>query len=435
MAVVWLTPGPDSNWTHYRALIDEHGWRAGEPFHHSESDLEECPFVTPDGKARVVIYHPKGGVTYGGERAIAVHGADAERIADAIGKRLAIQERRVEPVFHRHRPIHSAACAGERGVWYLASEHATIMWQDGDVDDAIPRIVAEDIPSPVALAGGADALYVTSCDDPVASRLARVVPATGAVTWLCDGIDRPTQLAVIGQTVYIACTDGLLAVDAAGNRELVSVDAPPPYLVASALGALYWIDVTKRHLVRLAEGRAEILATAEDLIALDVDHDRAYVLQGAGCVLECRSGRAARTIVPITDAWRPEVGGVLRLGPMIVTAVAWDDSYFMRSRCQAWPIQFPLVDEAPPELVAQIATDAAAAAVLADWLAERGVTATADQLSATVGRDPDWGGDGDARGGDLAAEIATSLVTFDREVGYRVVGARVRDVLRAREWY
>ena len=434
MAVVWLEPGPASNWTHYRALIDDHGWREGEPFHDTESDLEECPFVTPDGKARVVIYHPKGGVTYGGERAIAVLGEDAERVADTIAKRMPINDRRVEPVFHRYRPIHTAACAGDGGVWYIASEHAVIMWQDG-IADAIPRIVAEDIPSPVSLAGGADALYVTSCDDPVASRLARVAPATGAVTWLCDGIDRPTQLAVIGQTVYVACRDGLLAIDAAGNRELVTLDAPPPYLIASALGALYWIDVTKRNLMMFAGGRPEVLATGEELIALDVDHDRAYVLQAAGCVLECRAGRPARTIVPVSGAWRPEVAGVLRLGPMIFSVIAWDDSYSVRSRCEAWPIQFPLVDEAPPELIAQLATDEAAAAVLADWLAERGVVATAEQLLATVGRTPSWGGDGDARNGALAGEIATSLVTFDRERGYRVVGARVREVLHAREWY
>ncbi|HEY5935308.1 MAG TPA: hypothetical protein VIU61_11750, partial [Kofleriaceae bacterium] len=400
MAVVWLEPGPESNWTHYRALIDEHGWRDGEPFHDSESDLDECPFVTPDG-TRVIIYHPKGGVTYGGERAIAVVGDDAERVADLIAKRLPIAERRVEPVFHRHKAIHTAACAGDGGVWYLASEHGVVMWQDA-IDNAIPRIVAEGIPSSVALAGGADGLYITSCDDPLASRLARVDPRTGAVTWLCDGIERPTQLAVIGTTVYVACASGLLAVDSAGNRELVAHDAPRPYLLASALGALYWIDAGQDHLVRFANGRTEILATGGETIALDVDHERVYVLETTGRVRECRSGRATKTLVPITDEWRPEIGGILRLGPMIVTGEQWDDSYSIRSRCDLAAIGFPLVDEAPPELVAQLATDASAAEVLADWLAERGVVATADQLLATVGKPLTWGSCTDERGGELA---------------------------------
>ena len=434
MAVVWLTPGPACGWTEYEAMAAEGGWREDEPFHDSENGLYEAPYVASDGTTRIVIYHPKGGVTYGGERAIAVHGDDAERIASTIAKRLEIVERRDEPVFHRHRAIHTAACAGDGGVWYLASEHAVIMWQDA-FENAIPRIVAEGIHSPVALTRGTDALYVTSCDDPRASRRARVDPATGAVTWLRGDLDRPTQLAAIGQTVYAACSDGLVAVDAAGNRELRDLDAPPPYLMGTALGALYWIDITRRHLVRLAGDRVEILATGEDLIALDVDHDRVYVLDALGNVMECRSGRAARTILPTTRTWRPELGGVLRLGPMIVTGEQWDDSYFIRSRCDLSAIAFPLVDEAPPELVAQLATDESAACVLADWLAERGVVATADQLLTTVGRPLEWGGSTDSRGGELAAEIGTSLVTFDREVGYRVAGARVKDVLRATEWY
>jgi hypothetical protein len=434
MPVVWLEPGPASNWNDYRALIDAHGWRETERFHASEGELEERPYVTRDGHTRIVIYHPKGGVTYGGERAIAVHGERPDPVASRIAKRLRAVERRHEPVFHRHKPSHTAACAGEGGVWYLASERATVMWQDAD-EKAIPRIVAEGIHSPVALTGGADALYVTSCDDPLASRLARVDPATGTVTWLGKDLDRPTQLAAIGQTVYVACTDGLVAIDAVGNRELRELDAPVPYLMGTALGALYWIDITKRHVVRFAGGRVEILATGEELIALDVDHDRVYVLDASGNVLECRSGHAARTILPTTDSWRPEVGGVLRLGPMIVTGRQWDESYAVRSRCDLSAIPFPLVDEAPPELVAQLAVDEAAAVVLADWLAERGVIATADQLLATVGKSCDWGGETDARGGELGGEIGTSLVTFDREVGYRVAGARVCDVLRAREWY
>jgi len=43
------------------------------------------------------------------------------------------------------------------------------------------------------------------------------------------------------------------------------------------------------------------------------------------------------------------LGGVMRLGPMIVFGEQWDDSYYMRSRCELSAIPFPLVDEAPPE--------------------------------------------------------------------------------------
>lgn len=426
MAVVWLTPGPEANWTDYTSIVD--GWRPGEPFHRSESSRSESPYVSADGRTRLVIYHPTG-VSYGGERAIAVIGAEAERVADRIAGRLAIHARRSEPVFHRHRPQHTAGCAGEDGVWVVDSVDARVLWH---ALDGTRRVIAAGVYAPVAIAGDARGLYVTSCDEPRASRLARIDPATGTVTWLCDGLDRPQQLAVLGGIAHVACPSGLVSVDAAGAVERHAPDVAPPHLLAAGDGALVWIDEPGRHVVHYAGGHAEVIATGESLIALDVDHDRAYALERDGRVLECRRGRPARTLGSFQESWQPWYAGILRLGPFAVTAVEWESSWHTRTKYELLTIGVPLVDEAPGELRAQLAAgDEAAWDVLADWLGERGVVTT----PAALRHGPAGSHDGpDGRGGSIAGGIARELVSCDREVGYRVSGREV-EVIRASDWY
>ena len=430
MTAIWLTPGPAVSWTEYEQLIRDQGWQPGEPFPVSDSEHSETPYVTPDG-TRVVVYHPTGGVTWGGQRAIAIYEGDAARTADAIEARIAVTARTRQPVFHRFQPNHTAACAGPGGVWYVDSKRGHLRWHaDGS---ATASTIATGLHSPIAIARGRDVLFVMTCDDPRHARLARVDPATGYVTWIHLDLDRPTQLAVVGDIVHVACAGGLVRVDRTGALDRPAIDAPPPWLLGTSGTGLMWIDPSRRHVVAYDGDRAEVIAGSEHLISLDVDGDRAYALDDSGTVLECRRGRPPKRFT-FADDWTPRLAGVLRLGPLLIAARERDDSYATRIRCEIMPIGFPELAHAPAGLLEELATEPDRWVVASDWLAERGVVATPAQIgrmaTSEIGQT-----DTDEGPGYNPGPTATSLVTVDRETGYHVVGADLVTVLRADEWY
>jgi hypothetical protein len=432
MPVVWLHLANSVTGQDLERLVTDNGWRTGAAFQRSESRIDERPLLTADGRTRIVIYSAHGAISNGDKR-IAVDGEDCERVADEIARRLWIVDRRNEPVFRRFEPLHTAACASDDGVYCVHSEAGRLLWHSADAADH--RVVADGISSPVAIARGPGVLYVTSCDDPLASRLARVDPGTGTVTWLCDSLVRPTQIAVLEGVVYAACEDGLAAIDLAGRVERPRLQVPRPLLLGAGSGALIWVDVSQRHLVRFSAARTEVIALAETAVGLDVDGDRAYVLCDDGQIVEWRAGREPRQIGSMFErsVWRREYRGLVRLGPLFATTTEWDSEWETRVQCELALVGFPLLDEAPAELRNALATDEGAALVLADWLVERGVTATADQLRRAqiegLGATPR------DHSGELPALIATSLVTYDRERGYHLSGADVSDRIVADEYY
>lgn len=435
MHAIWLTPGPAVRESSYAQLAREAGWRQGPAFPWSENEQSETLYLAPDG-TRIVIYHPSGGMLGSGSQAIGICGPSAAEIAHSLEGVIAVTDRRTEPVFHRFDARHTAACAGDGGVWFVDSVRGELLWR-ATYEDA-PKVIAAGLHSAFALAGGEDGLFVVTCDeDPAACRLARVEPATGAVTWLPVSIDRAAQLAMVGGVVHVACAAGLVRIDAAGAAEVVPLDAPLPRLLGAWGHTLTWIDASGSHVVAFDGARAEVLASADKLIALDVDGERAYAMTSSGRVLECRRGRPPREYA--FEQWRAEeYAGILRLGPALVTTTVWDSSWFTRTQCESLPIGFPCLDEAPAELRAQLDADAdagsAAWEVLSDWLAERGVRATPEQLRAGVDLDARDSGYYDYPGGYVGS-LAIPLVTFDREVGYRVQGTRVAEVLHPQDYY
>jgi len=125
------------------------------------------------------------------------------------------------------------------------------------------------------------------------------------------------------------------------------------------------------------------------------------------------------------------------LGPLLISADEGEARpCWSKLRCQVLAIGFPEMDAAPPALRAALVGDADSRSVMSDWLAQRGVRATADQIArvlaapsrqtATPAFESDW---------ERPGELATSLVTADRQVGYHVVAHQVVEVLYADAWY
>jgi hypothetical protein len=132
--------------------------------------------------------------------------------------------------------------------------------------------------------------------------------------------------------------------------------------------------------------------------------------------------------------WRTSFAGLVRIGPVLVTSVEWEGSWWPRTCCRVLPVGFPGVEDAPAELRALLGSDDAAWDVLADWLGERGIGATPEQLRRGVDTAEGWF-DARERAGMVAGPLATPLVTFDRELGYRVMLDRVDAVLEASGCY
>jgi hypothetical protein len=406
---VWLTPGPKLQWQSYVDLARELGWRNGEPFHPSESRTMETAFVAPDG-TRIAIYHPSGEMTFGGDRRIAAYGPHAERAADAIAKRIPTSERSVVDAFHRFQVANTAVCATDDGAWWIQSATQTIAFQRPD--DTAPTAVAI-VHAAVAIAAGERAIYVTSCDDPRASRLGRIDRETYALDWLCE-LDRPTQLAVVNDVAYVAVAGGLVAVDRTGAVEVQALEVPPPHLMTSHRDAVYWIDPTKKVIVEYRGGRGHVVATGHRLTALDVTDDGLYLLERGDRLLAIERGHT-RTFE--LDGWAYR-GGILRLGPVLVTLREREDSYYSRLGRECVVTGFPQLADAPQALLAQAGTDEDACAVLVDWLADRGVRVTPYALRSALTepdyRNFDWYG----AIGSLPSEIARPLASYDRETGY-----------------
>ena len=362
----------------------------------------------------------------------------ARRTRSRRGLRLTAGRRSSTHTFHRLTPGHTAACAGADGVWYVDSAGGRVLWSPRDVDRDrraaafAPALVAAGVDSPVALAGGADALYATSCDDPRACRLARLDPAAGAVAWRPGSRVRPQPVAVLVRVVYAACTDGLRRDRRGRGAASASRSATCHRRTCCARRAARsaWTDPAgklRRRDPRGAGGACEVIAASDARIeALDLDDDRAYLLDADGGVYEARRGAPKRTARAPEIRYGGTYAGIVRVGPYAVSAFQWDSSWAANTRLVGVALGYPHLADAPAELRAAASTDPSAAEVLADWLEERGIAVAAETVQRALASGVE-GFDTRDRYGEVCGGIARELVTFDRELAYHVYLDRVVD--------
>lgn len=427
MVALWLTPNQNVRLDTIGRMAHEEGWHAGPTFLRSDATHVELSYQIPDGTC-IAIYHPGADVVQGGERAIAVYGKAPERVATRIARRLGLSTWREEPVFRRWKPLFTAACAAPDGVWFVASERGELCWQAEP--DGPRRVVARGLSSAAALVGDASALYALSCDDPQASGVARIDPATGEVAWIAT-LAGPTQLAMLGRTLYAVDDAGLVRI--APDGALTRIATPSVWMPDILMGSpdgLAWIDRSAHNIIWFDGAKMSVIASGQPWMALDIDGDRLYALSSTHEVHELRRGRR----FAFGDAWS-RGAGVLRVGAVLVTALEREDSYRMVTRCDLLPIGLPMLDDAPPALVADAHREAAACEVLADWLMQRGVAITPHSLGDLLGMPLHEGYETDERPAALPGRHARLLVTYDRETAYLVCGDQLVHVITARHWY